>query len=419
MGLAGRLGAAFFLMGAVAWSQPPRSRSANIPVTFSNQIVRIFQQHCLVCHHPGDIGPFSLLSYPEAAFRAASIKAQTQARQMPPWKPVAGHGEFLNERRLPQRQIDLIARWVDEGAPEGDPSQLPPPLVFADEWRLGPPDLVIEPQSDFTVPAQGGDVYRCFSLPSGLLQSRQVKAVEVRPANRSVVHHVLLFQDALGISALMGQAGDPQPGYPCFGGPGFLPTGILGGWVPGNLPQTLPEGVGISTPAGVRVVMQVHYHPNGVPQSDRTRIGLYFARETIRKELLILPLLNTSFVIPPGASSHTVTASLVTPAFLTARLIAIVPHMHLLGRQIRVEATARNGQRRPLIFIDDWDFQWQDSYYYKDPVLVTPGTRLDVTAVYDNSSANPRNPNNPPREMRWGEQTTDEMCLVFLAYTLE
>ncbi len=420
MGLsAGRL-AALCLASVAVWAQslpvPSRARSANTVVTFNNQIVRIFQKHCQVCHHPGDIGPFSLMTYAEARTQARNIKLQTGQRKMPPWPPVPGFGEFHDERRLTPNEIEWIARWVDAGAPEGDPKDAPPPLQFNDQWTLGTPDLVLEPPSAFPVAAGGNDIYRCFSIPTGLLANRHVSAVEVRPGSRAVVHHVLLFEDALGVSAGMG---DPQSGYPCFGGPGFLPTGLIGGWAPGNRPQVLPEGIGIKTTAGARVVMQVHYHPNGAAQIDRTRVGLFFSRTPVEKDLFVLPIVNTTFVIPAGEPRYTVTASFVVPPLVSGRAIAITPHMHMLGREIRVDAIYRDGTRRPMVYIDDWNFQWQGTYFYQDPVPLPALARLELTAVYDNSTANPNNPHNPPRDVRWGEQTTDEMCLAFVSFILD
>ena len=411
----------YSLFASALWAQPipSRSRSAAAPVTFNRQIIRIVQQNCQVCHRPGEIGPFSMMSYREVLPYARAIKAETQARRMPPWKPVAGFGEFRGERRLTQGQIDLIARWVDSGAPEGNPLDLPAPVVFSDQWTLGTPDLVLEPDRDFQVPGEGRDIYRCFSIPIQLSENRYVAGVEIRPGSRSVLHHVLLFQDSFGVSAPAAKAADSQPGYDCFGGPGFLPTSAFGGWAPGNRPEMLPEGMGIRATPGARLVIQAHYHPSGTPQTDRTRVGLFFARGPVRSEYLYLPLLNTRFTIPAGDPAYTVTASFTVPPLVRARAISVTPHMHLLGRQMKVEAVYPDGARRPLIFIDDWDFDWQDTYYFKDPIPLPPLTRLELTAVYDNSSSNPRNPNSPPRDMRWGEQTTDEMCLAAIGFTLE
>ncbi len=408
------------LLGLSAWGQlvPFRSRSVRKSVTFNNQIVRIFQENCQVCHHPGDIGPFSMMTYRDVSPYARSIKQETQARRMPPWKPVQGYGEFIGERRLTQQQIDLIAQWVDSGAPEGDPRDLPEPLEFSPDWTLGTPDLVLEPDAPFTLEAEGNDVYRCFSMPTGLLENRNVSAVEVRPGNRGVVHHVILFQDSLGLSSRL-RADDSQPGYNCFGGPGFLPTGAFGGWVPGNRPRFLPDRMGIRTTAGDRVVMQVHYHRKGATVQDRTRVGIYFARTPVDRYYTFLPILNDRFVLPAGDPSRTVTASLTLPPFINLRGISIIPHMHLLGKQIRVDAVYPGGDRRPLIFIDDWNFDWQDTYFFRNPVPLPALTRLELTSIYDNSASNPRNPNDPPKDVRWGEQTTDEMCLAFIGVTLE
>jgi hypothetical protein len=409
-----RVLAAAVLVVVAAWGQhrPARSRSSHAAVTFNNQVVRIFQNRCQTCHRPGDVAPFPLVTYQDARVQARRIKTEVQARRMPPWKPVPGHGEFLDENRLTEQEIDLITRWVDAGAPEGDPEDLPPPVVYSDQWALGTPDLILEPEADFPVPAEGRDIYRCFSVPTRLLESRGVSGFDIRPGNRRVVHHVIVFTDPLGLSAL--KRGGDSPGYGCFGGPGIPADGAIGGWAPGIRPRMFPEGVGVRlTPFG-RVVIQVHYHTSGVPETDRTRVGIYFARERLQEEIFYLPLLNWRFVIPPGAARHEVRASMVMPYIRGVEALFIAPHMHLLGREIRVDATYPDGTRRPMIYIDDWDFDWQAVYYYRQPVPLPPGTRLELVAVYDNSENNPRNPFQPPRAVRWGEESTDEMCLAII-----
>lgn len=410
------------LLAATAWAQPAptRARSVRATVTFNDQIVRILQRHCQTCHRPGDIAPFPLLNYQDAASHARQIKTETRSRRMPPWKPVPGHGEFLDENRLTPFEIDLIARWADSGAPEGNPRDLPQPIQFADQWALGTPDLVLEPDADFTIPAEGRDVYRCFSVPTRLFQSRWVAGFDVRPGNRNVVHHVLAYPDPLSLSALQRDPAGAGPGYSCFGGPGVLTDSVLGGWAPGMRPRMFPADTGIRlTPFG-RVVIQVHYHANGAPQTDRTRIGVYFAPRPAAHEIIYVPLFPPRLLIPPGAKRHEVTASLSIPGFVNgAKAISIVPHMHLLGREIRVDATYPDGSQRPLIYIDDWDFDWQAFYYYREALPLPAGTRLDLKAVYDNSAGNPRNPFQPPREVGWGEQSTDEMCLVIIGMILD
>ncbi len=392
--------------------------------TFNREVVRIFQQNCQTCHRPGDIGPFSLMDYRSALPWSARIKQEVSGRKMPPWKPVPGVGEFVGTRILSPAQIDTIARWVDAGTPEGDPRDLPPPLTFsADGWTLGEPDLVLR-MEPFSVP-QGGDLYRCFSLPTDLTQDRTISGIEVRAGNRAIVHHVLLFSDPYGYSLPLDQR-EPGQGYTCFGEPGFEPDpGFFGGWAPGIRPAFFAPGLGMQLRAGSRVAMQVHYHTREGAAEDQTQVGVYFSRTPVDKFLNVLPLLNRTFVIPAGASRHEVRATFTSPPFsaANAHLVSIAPHMHLLGREIRVQATLPGGPPEsrvlPLIRIDDWDFDWQGVYDYVRPVPLPGGTRLDFSAFYDNSAANPRNPNSPPVDVRWGERTTDEMALVFFVVTLD
>lgn len=231
-----------------------------------------------------------------------------------------------------------------------------------------------------------------------------------------MVHHVLLFTDTTNASAAL----DPGDGYTCFGGPGVAATSALGGWAPGSRARFLPEGVGMPLAKNSRIIMQIHYSATSTDRSpDRTSIGLYFAKSPINKRLLTLPLLNTSFVIPPNDPRHRVTASFTIPPFVNVHALAIAPHMHLLGREMLVKATLPNGREQCLIHIDDWDFHWQGQYFYKEPVALPAGTQLELTAYYDNSANNPNNPNNPPKEVRWGEATADEMCIAFISFTLD
>lgn len=397
---------------------PYRSRSAHVqPVTFSNQIVRIMRENCQGCHHPGEVAPFSLMSYEDAAMRASLIKNAVTTRFMPPWKPLPGPHELIGERRLTDEEIDLIVRWADAGAPRGDPRRMPPALEFSDQWTLGQPDLVLTIDQDYTPNQFGGDDYRCFSIPTNLLQDRKIGAVEIRPGNRRIVHHVIVFSDATGASASLHQPNDPRPGYECFGDPGFAATGFVGGWAPGNRPQILPEGIAISLTAGSRVAVQVHYHPDGTLQSDRTRVGIHFTDRPSPKEFMVLPLVNMDFVIPAGARNYEVVASV--PVVVTGRIYAVLPHMHLLGRTIRLEMIPPGGQAETLIHIDDWEFEWQDTYYFKEPVRPPLLSQIRLTATYDNSEDNPLNPNRPPKPVGWGPKTSDEMCLAFIGFVLE
>lgn len=395
----------------------PRVAAAHPRVTFTRDVAPILQAQCQSCHRPGQIGPFSLLTYEDASAWAGLIKNYTQRRLMPPWKPVQGFGKFRNEARLSDPQIRTIAEWVGEGTPRGNPKDMPPPRQFPEGWMLGKPDLVLDAGEPYHLAPDGKDVYRNFVLPSIPDHDEWVKAVEVQPDQRAVVHHVIVYVDPLGKSVAL-DAADPGPGYTTSGGgPGFSPAEFLGGWAPGNLPGFAPPGIAMKIPAHAHLVMQVHYHKNGQPQSDRTRIGLYFAKEPIEQQARVLPVLNHDLAIPAGAARFQVTACAHVPVDVTAR--AIIPHMHLLGRDIKVTATLPDGVVKPLVWIKNWDFNWQETYAFKEPIELPRGTRIDVAAYYDNSAKNPNNPNHPPKLVRWGEQTTDEMLIAFLAVTID
>jgi cytochrome c553 len=376
--------------------------------TFHKEVVRIFQQHCQTCHREGDIAPFALTSYAEAKPYALLIKLMTQSRQMPPWKPADGCGDFADERRLSDAEIATIAKWVEAGAPEGRAADAPPPLQFASSWTRGEPDLILE-TGPYTPPAHG-DTYRCFTMPANNVTLKHVVASDTHPGDRESVHHVLSFLDTTGASQQLDDA-EPGPGYTCFGGPGFSTTGTLGGWAPGSRPLELPDGAGFEMPANTRVVLQVHYHPHhGAPKEDRTQFGIYFSKEVPQKLMRVLPILNDHFTIPPHTSNYVVNADfpLLTPIPLQVWFVA--PHMHLLGRRMEVTAThLASNKTQCLITIDDWDFNWQGAYRFKQPVTIPAGSRLSVRAVYDN-------PNS--QSVSWGEATTDEMCLAFLGVTL-
>jgi len=354
--------------------------------TFSKEVSRIFQAHCDSCHHPNDIAPFSLMTYADTKPWAALIKVMTQTHQMPPWKPVTGCAEFTGARTMSQDEIDTIGRWVSNGAPEGDPADLPTPLDFSSGWTLGQPDMVLSYPEKYT-PSASGDIYRCFPQPTNLTADKYVSAIDVHPGDRGKVHHVIAFIDKTGESETLDQ-NDPGPGYTCFGGPGFAindsSAATLGGWAPGTVATPLPSEVAMSLPANSRVVLQVHYHSHdGNPKPDNTQIGIYFAKTAPQKLLRVLPLMNTTFTIPPNNADYKVTAIFTTPP-LDVHLYAIFPHMHLLGKTMSVQATPPGGASECLIGINDWDFNWQGMYLYKQPVAIPGGTRFALEAHYDN-----------------------------------
>jgi hypothetical protein len=398
---------------------PQPSIDPNAP-TFSKEVVRIFQDRCQSCHHPGDIAPFSLMTYADAAAHTDAIKYMTQTHQMPPWKATPACGDFADARVLPQNDIDLIAKWVDGGAPQGNIADLPPAKVFEGGWSLGQPDMVLQYPEAYTPPI-AGDMYRCFPLPTNLPADTYVSAIDIKPGDPTTVHHVIAYIDSDGSSQKLDEA-DPGPGYTSFGGPGFSISNIgattLGGWAPGARPVVLPDDVAYSLPAQSRVVLQIHYHPHGIKATpDQTQIGIYLAKKKPKKLLRVLPLINDKFVLAPNSHDVPVTASFT--AFLPVHLYLIAPHMHLLGRTMHVTASMPNGQTKCLINIDDWDFNWQGMYRYSEPIALPLNTKLQLEAHYDNSSDNWRNPNVPPKPVAWGEATTDEMCIAFFGITID
>jgi hypothetical protein len=417
-------------LGAVLVSARPRIAAPPSPPevttgpTFSKEVVRIFQQHCQSCHHPGDIGPFSMMTYADTRLHAADIKLMTASKRMPPWKPTAGCGDFTDAdaRTLTDAEIATIGQWVDGGAREGNRADLPTSIDFSGGWSLGQPDLVLKNPNAYQPPANG-DMYRCYTMPANTTADQYVSAIDVHPGDRGSVHHVIAYLDTTGESVKLDEA-DPQPGYQCFGGPGFSisnpAAATLGGWAPGARPTFLPDGVALSLPANARVVLQVHYHSHdGHPLADQTEIGIYYAKQKPAKLLRILPLINQSFTIPPNSSKYEVTAALPIQMPFATHLVFVSPHMHLLGRTMSVQAALPGKASACLIDIADWDFNWQGMYRYKNPIALPAGTALVAKATYDNSVDNPRNPNDPPQAVSWGEATTDEMCIAFLGITID
>jgi mono/diheme cytochrome c family protein len=384
--------------------------------TFDKDIAPIIFNNCAVCHRPGEVAPFSLLNYRDVSKRARQIARVTGDKLMPPWKAEPGFGEFANDRHLTPDQIALFKDWAAASAPEGYPADLPPVPHFTEGWTLGQPDAVLEPDEDYELSAEGPDIYRCFVIPTKFSEDHFIRALEVQPGNRKVVHHVIVHYDITGRAREL-DAQDPGPGYTSFGGVGFRSSGMIGGWAPGNFPSLLPDGIGRLLPKGADLVVQVHYHKSGKPERDRTKVALYFTHGTVDKRIRAFPLAKLALRIPPGETNYVVHASL--PVRLDATLYRVTPHMHLLGRDMKVTATLPDGTVVPLVHVENWDFNWQTGYELKTPLHLPAGSRVDLEAHYDNSTNNPLNPNNPPRLVTWGEQTTDEMCLAFLSFTLD
>ena len=402
-------------MALIALAQIARAATetpADAPVTFNKHIAPLVFKHCADCHHPGEVAPFSLLTYADVKKRAEQIVDVTQDRFMPPWKSIEGHGRFVGERRLKQEEIDLIARWVKEGTVEGDAADLPPTPTFPEGWKLGKPDIIITMPEPHHVRADGPDDFRNFVFDLTIPEGKYIKAAEFHPSNRVVVHHAALMIDTRGEARKKDEA-DPEPGFQGAALPGPLLPGSLATWTPGRDPSPLPEGYSLPWKAGTGLILQLHLHPSGKPETEQSSIGIYLTDEPPQRSMVDMLLVNTSIDIPPEERAYRARDEFTLPIDMEA--LGIFPHMHLIGHEIKITAQPPDSKEPfSLLWINDWDFNWQGFYQYEEPVKLPAGTRIVMETVHDNSADNIHNPNSPPKRMRWGEQTTDEMSVTIL-----
>lgn len=401
---------------------PPQG-DENAKVTYTRDIAPIIQTRCLNCHREGQVAPFALADYDQTAKRAGQIVRVTQERLMPPWIPSPGHDKFVAERWLTDRELELLRTWAETGRARGDEADLPPAPKFAEGWQLGQPDLIVRMAEPFRVPADGPDLLQNFVIPLDIAEDKLVAAIEFHPGNKRVAHHAVLFLDASGTARRLDKA-TPEPGYENFGGPGFLPSGALGGWSVGNTPRALPHGMGRYLKKGSDLVVQMHYHPTGKQETDQSEIGLYFVKKPVAESLrepasLVgsIWLANYEMDIAAGEKEYRRSTSYTLPRDVI--MVGVVPHMHLLGKAMKVTATLPDTTVKTLIDIRNWNYNWQDEYYYERPFKLPAGTRLDVEAVFDNSEDNPSNPSSPPQRVTWGDGTRDEMLFCFFLLSSE
>jgi mono/diheme cytochrome c family protein len=402
-----------FLAGVFAFIAVSATSAAGAP-TFNKDIAPILYENCSTCHRPGEVAPFPLLTYRDAAKRASLIATVTGKRYMPPWKPEPGYGNFDHVRRLTDEQIALIQEWAATGAPEGDAADKPVAPTFASGWQAGEPDQVLKMSAPYAIAADGPDQFRCFVLPMNLTKESYISGAEFRPGDPKVVHHALIFLDSTGTSRRLAAASGGG-GYPCFGGVGFAGAGLLMGWAPGYTPLPAEPALSQAVQPGAAVVIQIHYHPSGKPEQDQSSIGLKFSGPPTKGRALLL-VMNRYLDIPAGESHYVVKGSITVPQ--DAELWGITPHAHYLATDMKINARLPDNSVIPLIWIKDWDFNWQGQYRYKDPIKLPKGTKIELEYVYDNSAGNPHNPSNPPVRVRFGEQTKDEMALAFLGIVL-
>jgi len=380
-------------------------------VTFTRDVAPIVFANCTSCHRAGEVAPFPLVDYQDVKKRAKQLLAVVESRRMPPWKPVEGYGGFVGERRLKPADIDVLKKWTEQGCEEGDAKDLPPLPKHPEGWAFGEPDLVLTMAEPYTVPAEGQDVLRAFAIPLGLTEGKYVRALQYRPSNSRIVHHALFYLDSSGESRRKDEA-DPEPGFDGWkiGVPALL--NLVGKWNPGAFSHPFPDGMGKEVRKNADLVMQVHFSPSGKPETEHSRLGLWFTKEPPRRIVMPLPLVNVKLDLPPGEKDLRVTDRIVLPVDID--VIGVMPHAHYLARECRIWAKDPEGKEIPLLWIKDWDFNWQEQYRYPDLIRLTRGTELNMLWTYDNTSSNPRNPANPPRRVRWGQQSQDEMAVVRL-----
>lgn len=397
----------------LAGASVARADETPAKVTFAEHIAPLVFKQCASCHRPGEAAPFSLLSYQSARSHAKTMLQVMEDRYMPPWQPEPGHGEFRDARRLTDAQIALFKKWVTEGMPEGDATKTPPVPKFPEGWQIGTPDLIVKMDRPFDVPASGPDIYQNFVIPLKLKEDKWVTAVEFRATAPTVVHHVLYFLDDSGRARKQ----NPKEGQPGFPGMGFRPTGALGGWAVGATPVKLPEGLAYPMSKGSDLVLQTHFHLSGKAEKELITVGIYFADKPPTRTLANLQLppvfgLFSNIDIAPGQSDFKISDKFTLP--VDVDLVGAAAHAHYIAKSMKADATLPDKTQVPLFFIRDWNFAWQGQYLYKDFVHLPKGTVIQANLLWDNSKSNPRNPSEPPKRVRWGEESTDEMGSVRL-----
>jgi hypothetical protein len=366
-------------------------------------VARILQQNCQECHRPKQIGPMALLSYGDARAWAGTIKEVVQDGRMPPWHADPQHGKFSNDRRLSPEDKKMLLAWIDQGCPKGDDKDLPPKREFTEGWRIGKPDMVFTMDTEVTVPAtapKSGIPYKHIIVPTGFKEDRWVQAAEAQAGNRAVVHHILVY------------IFDPKKGRLERTVDG-IGTGLLVAFAPGDQPLRLEPGAAKKLPKDSVLVFQMHYTPNGTEQTDRSSVGLIFAKEPPKYEVKTRAISGRRLEIPAGADNHKESAASTFDQ--DTLLISLMPHMHLRGKSFEYRAVYPDGTSAVLLSVPRFDFGWQQTYLLEKPLTLPAGTKIECTAYYDNSAKNPNNP-DPTRTIRWGDQTWDEMLIGFVDY---
>jgi hypothetical protein len=427
--------------------QQSAAASAAAP-TFSGDVAPIMYAKCVACHRPGEVAPMSLITYKDVRPWASSIREKVTSRVMPPWHADRQYGAFRNEQSLSQHEIDTIVKWVSAGAPEGNPSRMPALPKFPEGWQIGTPDVVFEMPAAYSIPAKGEIAYQYFEVPTNFTEDRWMQAGEVRAGDRAHVHHIIVYvkeptatpRPNIMVNRPIIAAGAPAaaaapatappaaaaPAAPRRAAPRVETTNaspvartgdqMLVNWAVGeDAPMFLP-GMAKRIPKGSSLVFQVHYTTNGTPGTDQSRIGLIFAKEPPKREVRTGMILNPLFAIPPGAGNHEIQAEATFTE--DVNVWSMHPHMHLRGKDMTYTATYPDGRSEIVLRVPKFDFGWQTDYWLAKPLMLPKGSKLHVSAHYDNSTANRHNP-DATATVRWGDQTWEEMMIGFFTYTVE
>jgi peroxiredoxin len=381
---------------ARAYEQDEQAHPVQVgKVTYSAEVAALLQKKCQSCHRPGQVAPFSLLSYDDARKHAAMIHEVLEDRRMPPWHADPRYGQFANDRTLSTGERATLLAWVEQGTPLGNPSEIPPAREFPEGWTIGKPDVVFEIPEPYYVPAQGVVAYVHFMVPTHFTEDKWIQAAEAVPGDRSVVHHIVVY--LLDPSKI--RPGErPKPQHFC-------------GYAPGDLPTVLPEGTAKRIPVGTNLMFQIHYTPNGKVRTDRSKVGLIFAKSKPTREAFTIGIANPDFLLQPHKDNVPVASSFTVPA--DTRLLSFLPHMHLRGKDFRYSVTRPGESPQVVLSVPSYDFAWQTYYVLSEPMMLPKGSRIDCFAHFDNSEKNPYNP-DPSQLVRWGEQTFEEMMIGYV-----
>lgn len=419
VGLALAALAAVPLVTTILTAAPP---AAAVP-TFTKDVAPILYKNCTTCHRPGEIAPMSLLTYEDARPYAKAIRDEIGEGHMPPWHADAPPGTFENERRLSDEDKKTILDWIAGGAPRGNPKDQPPQPQYTDGWQIGKPDVVFEMQEDYKIPAKGTVEYEYFYIPTNFTEAKYVQAIEVRPGNRKVVHHVLVQYQAkpdltrtpvLKFKPEYMRLPEPTLGDRQPRREQGVPTRLIGTYAPGTLPQVFREGTALRLEPGGIIELQMHYTTNGEPTTDRTKVGMIFSKDPAPREVRPSAFYNASLSLPPNSPNTSVPGEV---EFQQDTIVyGIFPHTHLRGKAWEYSLVLPDGTSKKILSVPRYDFNWQTYYMFKEPLQVPKGAKIVSTAWYDNSHGNRSNP-NAEIEVKWGDQTWEEMQYTGLLFS--